>query len=536
MMRKLSTLALLAAMLLASCGQHGFFEFETSSSSDYGLSSSFQPQVSSSSLELSSSSSRPQVSSSSLRSSSSSSQLQVSSSSLRLSSSSSQRVVTCSGEEYDTATKYCSSGKLRDYGYVQDDEDNIYKTVVIGDQTWMAENLNYYKVPGSKCYEGRYSNCDKYGRLYDWATAMGFPQKCNSILSYTDADCVIPIKTPRQGICPSGWHLPSNAEWNQLYHHADNTANTSSNYDSPTAGMYLKAQEGWDYNGNGEDTYGFAALPGGWNGSSGIVSGGNAGLYGFWWSSNEFHRTAAYNREIDHRNASAIYDTDSKTSHYSVRCIKDYELSIARNCTAMDNTATRYCSNGEMKDYGSVQDDEGNAYKTVAIGEQTWMAENLNYNVSGSKCYAEGISGVSADSVAKNCEKYGRLYDWATAMGEVKDICPNGWHIPSNAEWDQLYRYIDSDNSTDAVGKYLKAAGTGWDGDDDFGFAALPGGLGRSDGAFINYILDGHWWSSSERYLSSSESYSRTMSYVNESASSNYLDKNFLLSVRCIQD
>ena len=161
---------------------------------------------------------------------------------------------------------------------------------------------------------------------------------------------------------------------------------------------------------------------------------------------------------------------------------------------------------------------EKQTYKTVKIGEQVWMAENLNYEAEGSKCY---------DDKPDNCKKYGRLYDWETAM----KACPSGWHLPSKEEWDKLIE-VAGDRS---AGKYLKATSS-WNengnGTDAYGFAALPGGIGNSDGGFSNGGNDGYWWSSSE---SSNDAYIRMMSYGLEESYWSYYGKNLLLSVRCIQ-
>jgi len=174
---------------------------------------------------------------------------------------------------------------------------------------------------------------------------------------------------------------------------------------------------------------------------------------------------------------------------------------------------------------------DGKVYKTVKIGEQTWFAENLNYEAEGSVCY---------ENNPDNGAKYGRLYDWETAM----KVCPKGWHLPNNAEWDKLYRFVDGDKGTESpydsktAGKYLKAV-SGWNkdgnGTDDFGFSALPGGHGYSDGSFYNVGSFGLWWSASEYENSSYNAYYRLMIYY-DYAHWDYYDKSSLFSVRCLQD
>ena len=225
-------------------------------------------------------------------------------------------------------------------------------------------------------------------------------------------------------------------------------------------------------------------------------------------------------------------------------------------CTAANNTSTQYCSNGTLKQYGSVTDNGGQTYKTVVIGTQTWMAENLNYNVTGSRCYGDYDGGDSQG----NCAKYGRLYDWATAMNiaascndirvascratvwsKHQGICPPNWHLPSDTDWNVLMKFVnpsctDNNTCTDA-GTKLKAA-SGWsgggNGTNDYGFLALPGGYGNSDGSFDYVGNDGNWWSSSE--YSAGYAYYRDMHYDNELAYWRSNNKSYLFSVRCLQD
>jgi uncharacterized protein (TIGR02145 family) len=197
---------------------------------------------------------------------------------------------------------------------------------------------------------------------------------------------------------------------------------------------------------------------------------------------------------------------------------------------------------------------EGEDYEAVLIGTQTWLARNLNYNAPGSKCGSG--SSLSDDNTA--CDTYGRLYNWETAMvlpncnttscsGQIQSphqgVCPDGWHIPSSEDWGKLSRYADGSTDANAgyasttAGRYLKAA-SGWNsngnGTDDYGFSALPGGYGYSDGSFDGAGYYGYWWSASED--GSSYAYHRGLYYNFEYAYWGNYSKSYLFSVRCLQD
>jgi uncharacterized protein (TIGR02145 family) len=165
------------------------------------------------------------------------------------------------------------------------------------------------------------------------------------------------------------------------------------------------------------------------------------------------------------------------------------------------------------------------------------MAENLNYNVTNSKCY---------DDKPANCAKYGRLYNWNTAMNNsassttnpsgVQGVCPAGWHFPSQAEWTVLMNFVGSDNG----GTKLKAI-SGWNdnkgafgGTDNYGFSALPGGLGYPDGSFEYVDNGGYWWNASE--FNNDLAYFRIMYYSDIYADGRNYYKSHLLSVRCVKD
>jgi hypothetical protein len=108
-----------------------------------------------------------------------------------------------------------------------------------------------------------------------------------------------------------------------------------------------------------------------------------------------------------------------------------------------DGKRELYDENGKLIQLGSFADSrDGKKYATIKIGSQIWMAENLNYNANGSKCYGNDES---------NCQKYGRLYNWNTAM----KVCPSGWHLPNGDEWQKL---VDIAGGDETAGVILKAA------------------------------------------------------------------------------
>ena len=164
---------------------------------------------------------------------------------------------------------------------------------------------------------------------------------------------------------------------------------------------------------------------------------------------------------------------------------------------------------------------DGKIYRIVEIGGQTWFAENLNYAAKGSVCY---------DNKAANCAKYGRLYDWETAM----KACPAGYNLPSDDEWDVLVDYAGGEET---AGTKLKSA-AGWDkdgnGTNDFGFSVLPGGFGHSEDSFIGAGRLGFWWSATEDDAFGARS--RDMYYYDEDMRWYSHYKTSLFSVRCVQN
>jgi uncharacterized protein (TIGR02145 family) len=231
-------------------------------------------------------------------------------------------------------------------------------------------------------------------------------------------------------------------------------------------------------------------------------------------------------------------------------------------------------------EYGSFTDSrDGIVYKTVTIGEQVWMAENLAYlpsvvgpateSYTAPYYYVYGYDGTSVATAkaTANYTTYGVLYNWPAAMAgaassdanpsNVKGICPSGWHLPSDAEWTQMENYLiangynyDGTTTGDKIAISLASA-NGWSsspntgaiGNDNAaydayrnksGFTALPGGYRNILGNFSLIGICGFWWGSTES--STGNAWSRVLYYDGSYVDRSPYDKETGFSVRCLRD
>lgn len=234
-----------------------------------------------------------------------------------------------------------SGGSVPETGTVRDYDGNIYKTVKIGSQWWMAENLRttHYSdgevIPliadnpawknldfsdKAYCYyDDSVIRSDQYGALYTWAAAMKGAESSELTPSYV------------QGICPCGWHIPSDGEWILLEMELGMSYEEAwlPGWRGTNEGAKMKSEEGWDSSGNGTNTSGFSALPAGLRSNYGLFS--DLGRATHFWSSTEYINNSSYafNRLLDYEHSgvgwfhASHYYGYPKNFGFSVRCVKD---------------------------------------------------------------------------------------------------------------------------------------------------------------------------------------------------------------------
>ena len=457
---------------------------EPSSSSILQKLSSNAAKSSSSAVKASSSSSK-KITLSSNAAKSSSSAVKASSSSSKNVTLSSNAARSSSSVVKSSSSKVTEPANVK-YESITDRRDGqSYKTVDIGSQTWMAENLNY-ETANSYCYDDKVSDCTKYGRLYKWAAAMDSAGSWSTNGMGCGYNKTCSPTYPVRGVCPEGWHLPTKVEYETLFTAVGGFRN---------AGAKLKSMSGWNDNGNGVNAYSFSALPAGDRSGKGDYYG--EGNNTFFWSSTEYNSGGAYSISMDLKLAPSL-GYYLKYYGFSVRCVKDASQAIIKSSSSKQNqssssfkptssavksSSSKVINPAEVKT-GSMKDSrDGQSYKTVTIGSQTWMAQNLNYETTNSYCY---------DNKATYCTKYGRLYTWVSAM----HVCPEGWHLPTQEEWNTLLSAV---GDSSIAGKKLKST-DGWNGSgngtDDYSFSVLPAGMRNYDGNY--YPAGAVFWSSTE--------------------------------------
>jgi len=482
---------------------------------------------------------------------------------------------------------------------------NLYKTVNIGNQVWMAENLNY-KTENSWCFENDDYNCNMYGRLYDWNAA--------------------------RTACPAGWHLPTRREWNEV-----SITEFSVLLGGSLSGAFSHAVPANEYRFLGKE------------------------MSGNWWGITEYGNNHAYSRHINANENEFNEKVTSKSIGYSVRCVQNIpgtskpnnitqyktvkagnQVWMAENlnhktgkswCFEDDdfyckkygrlydwNTARTACpagwhlpSNEEWHElerfagkniastisvlHGGWRDNEAHEftlerqrsgetigrwrdldesglwwsstiieavgsvqarqaspakgfssnlkdksiglsirciqnpqtkkisktftdardskkYGVIKMGNAIWMKDNLNYNAKGSFCY---------ENKSENCDKYGRLYEADLAQ----TVCPNSWRLPNHDDWMNLIE----NSGKNTAGKKLKSKQQ-WNGTDNYGFSALPGGFTKAQG-FAESGEKGYWWTSD---IYGTYCKYKSMSSDRDSVTHAQAAKSMGLSVRCVQD
>jgi len=179
---------------------------------------------------------------------------------------------------------------------------------------------------------------------------------------------------------------------------------------------------------------------------------------------------------------------------------------------------------------------DGQTYQTVTIGTQCWMKQNLNYGTAVSDITLQFNNSIAEkscyNSLATNCNTYGGIYTWDEAMDygtNQTGICPSGWHIPTNLEWNILMSYLGS-----TAGQQMKASPSTWDGTDMSGFTALPGGIGQGS----NFVMLGSretFWSSTQ-YSITTDAYDYDLSTGSNSLTEANNNKNSGYCIRCLKD
>lgn len=395
-------------------------------------------------------------------------------------------LVGCSSDKENVVAHYVKSPEIKDGKLIDYRDDNEYGVALIGNLYWMTENLRYAdstSTPNLKgnswCYENDSKECEKHGRLYSWNAALD--------------------------ICPEGWHIPSSQEWKALLSYVD------ANNGDEGVGTSLKSVEGWDKSDSAAtptNRFGFNATASGRRNNDGSTF-MSTGDQGFYWASNEKDEGTAYGWNLRH-NIDLLQEGYFYKDHgLSVRCVAPMNYSDVSG--SLDSSYIDKIPHG----YGALEY-QGASYRTVKIAGLEWMADNMNYDVKGSHCYNDD---------SENCKEYGRLYTYESA----KNVCPEGWHLPTVADYTALINYAKT-----SVNLRTRSGWTGKNsaGLNFWGFDAKPAG-GKENNDYFDLKISAYYWMDAGSSVSDPSvmwinNYQDTPSIVSRNV-------NIEFSVRCVK-
>lgn len=229
--------------------------------------------------------------------------------------SSSSEAISSEAASSSEAPQFCKSVPRGTMCDLRDGQ--IYRTVVIGSQVWMAQNLNF-NAEGSWCYNNREDLCKTYGRLYQWTSALDLGSE------FLNTDASQSVKPKHQGVCPEGWRVPNSRDMKQLADHV--TRHNQKNSKKENVGTSLKAATGWkksEESADGTNLFGFNALPTGSRKADGIFTEIMEDA-GFWVTDETGDGIRARYWDLYYANDDfwGSY-SNLKTVGYALRCIKN---------------------------------------------------------------------------------------------------------------------------------------------------------------------------------------------------------------------
>ncbi len=452
-----------------------------------------------------------------------------------------------------------------------DFDGNVYSTVTLGGQVWMTENLKVRHYRNGDAIDTWLSDPEWETHL-SGAYAINVYSEANTDSSFLYNGYA--VFDPRN-IAPPGWHVPTDDDIQQLELYlgmSESDVESTGMRGTSEGGMLKEGGIGhWNEENCGSpvcpdgmegcNCSGFTALPDGYRSDNG-GSFSFQGMYFWMWSSSESSSTHAWLRKLEYLESKISRYADNKHLGLTIRCVKDVPVTII-GCT--DLAALNY--NPEATEDSSncvyvhdTYDYEEFTYRSVMIGDQEWMVDNLRVTqyrdgspipnvIDFSEWHGLSTGAWSEYNNEPNLGNiYGKLYNWY-AVDDDHNIAPVGWHVPTDEEWMELEMRLgmsleeaqgEGYRGTNEGGKLKIAVDNYWDipnvaATNESGFSGLPGG-GRSnlDGQYINLGFSGSFWSITN--YDSDEAWARHLFYDRSEVYRGHNYKRDGFSIRCIKN